>query len=179
MPPDRVASAVAAPPAATACGVASGTVMDFLAICQGLGLALAAGLLVGAVVPPVMPAWGVVAGAAPLGVVACGLALDGEGEAVWPALPIGVIAAGLAGIVARDVVAGASRRVTASDARGETGRPAAGGVPVIVVLAALILALLSLFVPPVSLAALAALGWLWLARRRRAEQKHEGLRVLR
>jgi hypothetical protein len=64
------------------------------------------------------------------------------------------------------------------DAQDRHGR-AAGGVPAIVVLAALILALLSLFVPPVSLAALVALGLLWLARRRRAEQKHEGLRVLR
>lgn len=152
--------------------------MDFLAICQGLGLALAAGLLVGAVVPPVMPAWGVVAGAAPLGIVACGLALDGEGEAVWPALPVGLIAAGLAAVVATGVVAGASRRVAAGDAQDGRGR-AAGGVPAIVVLAALVLALLSLFVPPISLAALLALAWLWLARHRRAEQKHEGLRVLR
>ena len=152
--------------------------MDFLAICQGLGLALAAGLLIGAVVPPVMPAWGVIAGAAPLGIVACGLALDGEGEPVWPALPVGVIAAGLAAVVATGVVAGASRRVAAGDAQDGHGR-AAGGVPAIVVLAALVLALLSLFVPPISLAALLALAWLWLARRRRAEQKHEGLRVLR
>jgi hypothetical protein len=152
--------------------------VDVLALCQGLGLALAAGLIVGAVVPPVMPAWGVIAGAVPLGIVTCALALDGEGEPVWPALPIGIAAAALAAVVARDVVAGATRRVSAADA-GTAGRPAAGGVPVIVGLAALVLALLSLFVPPVSLVALLALAWLWLARRRRAEQKHEGLRVLR
>ena len=40
-------------------------------------------------------------------------------------------------------------------------------------------AALSLFLPPFSLVALSALAWLWLSRRRAAEQKHEGLRVLR
>jgi uncharacterized paraquat-inducible protein A len=40
-------------------------------------------------------------------------------------------------------------------------------------------AVFSILLPPVSLAALAALLWLASARRRRAERKHEGLRVLR
>ena len=66
--------------------------MDALAICQGLGLAIAAGLIIGAVVPPIMPTWGVVAGAAPLGIIACGAALNGEDEALWPALPVHVMA---------------------------------------------------------------------------------------
>jgi hypothetical protein len=152
--------------------------MDFLVICQALGLAIAAGLLIGAVVPPVMPDWGVIAGAAPLGIVAAGLALNGEDEALWPALPIGLVGSALAGLVARDIVAGATRRVATQDAGRGRGQ-AAGGVPVIVALTALVLALVSLFVPPVSLVALLALVWLWLSRRRRAEQKHEGLRVLR
>ena len=34
-------------------------------------------------------------------------------------------------------------------------------------------------VPPVSLVVLAALVWLWVARRQREARKHEGLRVLR
>ena len=33
--------------------------------------------------------------------------------------------------------------------------------------------------PPVSLVAAVALAWLWFNRRRQAERKHEGLRVLR
>jgi hypothetical protein len=49
---------------------------------------------------------------------------------------------------------------------------------VIVVVAAVIVAAISLVVEPVSLVALAALGWLWLASPPRA-RKHEGLRVLR
>jgi hypothetical protein len=155
--------------------------MDFLDLCQGLGLALAAGLVIGAVLPPVMPSWGVLAGAAPLAVIVCALSLDSTGEPVWPAVLIGIIGGGLAGVVSRDVVSGASRRQ--AQAASAPGRTAAGsgsaGVTAIVVLSAIVLAALSLFVPPVSLVAAAALAWVWLGRRRREQQKHEGLRVLR
>jgi hypothetical protein len=47
------------------------------------------------------------------------------------------------------------------------------------VLAAVVVAAVSLFLEPVSLVVLVALSWLWLSRRRRADRKHEGLRVLR
>src|SRR5436189_4240172 len=106
----------------------------FLAVCQGLGLAIAAGLILGVVVPPIMPTWGVIVGAAPIGVLAAGAALNGADEAVWPALPVGVIGAGLAAMVSSDVAAGAARR------RGDqlTGAGAQGlsGVTAIVVMAA-------------------------------------------
>ena len=151
--------------------------MDLLAICSGLGLALAAGLVVGVVLPPIMPTWGVVAGAAPLGVIACAAALSGADEAFWPAIPVGVAGSALAALVSRDVATGAARR-----ARGEgdeiTAQPPAG-VTALVVLAAAIVAVLSLFVPPFSLVAAAALGWLAITRRQREQRKHEGLRVLR
>jgi hypothetical protein len=149
--------------------------MDFLAICQGLGLALAIGLVIGVVLPPIMPGWGVIAGAAPLGVLACGAALNGADEAVWPALPIGVAAAGLAAVVSRDVATGAARRQGADSSEAE----APSAITALVVLAAVIVAALSLLAPPASLVAASALAWLWLNRRRREEQKHEGLRVLR
>lgn len=148
--------------------------MDFEAICQGLGLALAAGLLIGAVVPPVMPPWGAIAGAAPLGIIAFAASLNADDEPLWPAFPLGLVAAGLAAAVARDVTAGAARRAQG----GEAAQPPAG-VSAIVVLAAIAVAAASVFVPPVSLVVLAALVWLWFARRRQAERKHEGLRVLR
>ena len=149
--------------------------MDFLAICQGLGLALAAGLIIGVVLPPIMPDWGVIVGAAPLGVLASAAALNSADQAVWPALPIGVLAAGLAAVVSRDVAAGASRRA-APDAL-ESQAPSA--VAAIVVLAAVALAVLSIFAPPVALLAATGLVWVWVNRRRREERKHEGLRVLR
>jgi hypothetical protein len=149
----------------------------FLAVCQGLGLAIAAGLILGVVFPPVMPTWGAIAGAAPIGVLAAGAAINGADEPLWPALPVGVIGAGLAAMVMRDVAEGAIRRqrdqVTGADVQ------APSGVTLIVVLAAVVVAALSLFLEPVSLVVLLVLSWLWISRRRRAERKHEGLRVLR
>ena len=149
----------------------------FLAICQGLGLAIAIGLILGVVFPAVMPSWGAIAGAAPLGVIAAGAALNGADEAVWPALPVGVIGAGLAAVVTQDVAAGAIRRQRDQVSGAEVQAPS--GITVIVVLAAVVIAALSLIVEPISLVALAALLWLWLSRRQRAQRKHEGLRVLR
>lgn len=149
----------------------------FLAICQGLGLAIAAGLILGVVVPPIMPTWGAIAGAAPIGVLAAGAALNGADEALWPALPVGIIGAGLAAVVTRDVAAGAIRRQRDQVTRAEVQAPS--GVTVIVVLAAVVVAGISLVLEPVSLLALLALSFLWVSRRRQAERKHEGLRVLR
>jgi hypothetical protein len=149
----------------------------FLAVCQGLGLAIAAGLILGVVFPPIMPTWGVVVGAAPIGVLAAGAALNGADESVWPALPVGVIGAGLAAVVSRDVAAGAIRRqgdrLTGAQVQGPSG------VTVIVVLAAVVVAAVSLFLEPFSLVVLLALCGLLVSRRRQAGRKHEGLRVLR
>jgi hypothetical protein len=149
-----------------------------LAICQGLGLAIAVGLIIGVVVPPIMPAWGAVAGAAPLGVLAAGAALNGADEALWPALPVGLLGAGLAAIVSRDVASGAVRRQQGGLGTQPQAQ-APGGVVAIVVLAAVVVAGVSLVLKPFSLLVLVALLWLWISRRRQAERKHEGLRVLR
>jgi hypothetical protein len=149
----------------------------FLAICQGLGLAIAAGLILGVVFPPVMPIWGAVVGVAPIGVLAAGAALNGADEAIWPALPVGLLGSGVAAAVTRDVAAGAIRRQQDQVTRPEVQAPS--GITVIVVVAAVVVAGLSLIVEPISLVVLAALLWLWLSRRQRAQRKHEGLRVLR
>jgi hypothetical protein len=53
------------------------------------------------------------------------------------------------------------------------------GVTALIVLAAAVVAVLSLLLPPFALVATAALGWLAISRRRREQRKHEGLRVLR
>jgi uncharacterized paraquat-inducible protein A len=66
------------------------------------------------------------------------------------------------------VVAGAQAR-----ARG------ASSIGIIVAVVALVVAVLSVFVEPFGLVALLALLWLASARRRRAQRKYEGLRVLR
>jgi hypothetical protein len=117
-------------------------------------------------------------------VLACGAALSGADEATWPALPIGVLAAGFAAVVARDVAAGAARRQgsrepeSARELDTQLQQPSSA-ITAIVVLAAAAVALLSLVLPPISLVALAALAWLAQSRRRREDRKHEGLRVLR
>jgi hypothetical protein len=152
--------------------------MDLLlASCQGLGLAIAAGLILGVVFPPIMPTWGAIVGVAPIGVLAAGAAMHGADEAVWPALPVGVVGAGVSAAVSRGVAAGAVRRERDQLTGGEVQAPS--GITVIMVLAAVVVAAVSLVAPPFSLVALLALVWLWLSRRRREARKHEGLRVLR
>src|SRR5690349_4043269 len=136
----------------------------FLAICQGLGLAIAVGLILGVVLPPIMPSWGAIVGAAPLGVIAAGAALNGAHVAVWPALPVGVFGAGLAAVVSRDVAAGAARRQQGG--LGGEDLQANAGVTAIVVLAAVVVAAISLVLKPFSLVAFAVLLWLWATRRR-------------
>jgi hypothetical protein len=149
----------------------------FLAVCQGLGFAIAVGLILGVVFPPIMPTWGAVVGVAPLGVIAAGAALNGADEALWPAVPVGLIGAGLAAAVTRDIAAGAVRRQRDQVTGAEVQTPS--GVTVIVVVFAVVLAVVSLFLEPISLAVLLALVWLAVSRRQRAQRKHEGLRVLR
>ena len=153
----------------------------FLATCQGIGLALAAGAVTGAVI-------GVVAArdeaGAPGGLLAVlaavtviggailfGASLSAEDHAAWPGWVLGALVALLAIAVISGVVRGAVTRAQGASA---------GAQVAYVVVAAAILAALSLtFVSPIALTVLVAIGWIALARRRRAARKHEGLRVLR
>jgi hypothetical protein len=88
-----------------------------------------------------------------------------------------VFGVGLAAVVTRDVASGAIRRQRDRATGAEVQAPS--GVTVIVVLAAVVVAGVSLVLKPFSLVVLLALSWLWISRRRQAERKHEGLRVLR
>jgi hypothetical protein len=109
-------------------------------------------------------------------VIACAAALSGAGEAIWPALPVGALGAGLAAVASKDVTAGAARRQgAASGAAGES----TSAVSAIVILVAVAVALVCLVFPPLALPPLGALLWLVLQRRRQAGSKYEGLRVLR
>jgi hypothetical protein len=140
----------------------------FIAGCQGLGLALAAGIFSGAsgrrdAIGTILMLSAVIVGAALFG-----LSLSEEDHPAWPGWIVGGLAAGFAFVVTRDVAAGAATRAEGAGASG-----------LIIAVAALVLAGLSLLFGPIALIALAALAYLAVARRRRADRKYEGLRTLR
>jgi hypothetical protein len=143
--------------------------MDFYDICEALGVGLAAGTIAGAFFgdrgnPRAINLSGVLAGAA------VGLILAAAGG---DSIVAGVIAGGLAGLAGSAVVAG----IVAGAARRGAG--GVGGLVFIVALAALVLAAVSILLPPVALVAFVAVLALGFSRRRRAERKYEGLRILK
>jgi len=81
----------------------------------------------------------------------------------------GAIGAVLGCIVVSDLVSGAGRR--------EGGK--AGALGFLVSLAALLVVAAALLLPVLTLLVIIALVWLGVARHRRAQRKHAGLRVLR
>src|SRR4051812_20044173 len=113
----------------------------FLAVCQGLGLGIAVGLILGVVPPPIVPGWRVAVGAAARAVVAAVAHLSAGDEPLWPTIPVGGLGAGLAALVARAVAAGAARR---QGDRLEVNYQAVSGVTAIVVLFAVVIAGVSL-----------------------------------
>jgi hypothetical protein len=140
----------------------------FLATCQGIGLALAAGMFGGASGRRGMVGF-LLAGAAAIGGgLMFGASLTTADHPAWPGWPVGAAIAVVTFGIVNGVVAGAQAR-----------HEGASSIGIIVALGAVVLAALSLFVEPVALVALLAVVWLGSARRRRAQQKHEGLRVLR
>ena len=80
-----------------------------------------------------------------------------------------LVGAALGCVVVSDVVSGAGKR--------ENG--GGGALGFLVSLAALIVAVAAWLVPVLTLLAIIALVWLGVARHRRAQRKHAGLRVLR
>lgn len=152
----------------------------FEAGCQGLGLALASGMLGGAIAGiaadetrdarPATVLLLVLAAAA--GAIVFGASLAQEDHPAWPGWIAGAAAAAFALIVTGSIVAGAARR------GGEGG--SAPGIAAMVALVALVLAGLALTpVAPSAIVVLLALVWLEVGRRRRAAQKYKGLRILR
>jgi chromate transport protein ChrA len=140
----------------------------FLATCQGIGLAVAAGTFAGASGRRGVIGFLLAAAAAVAAAVLFAISLHNRDHPAWPGVPLGIIIAVIAFGVVSAVVAGAQAR-----ARG------ASSIGMIVAVVALVIAVLSIFVEPLGLVALLALFWLASARRRRAQRKYEGLRVLR
>jgi hypothetical protein len=86
--------------------------------------------------------------------------------------PVGALLAAVGAVVAclvvSDVVSGAGRREGSSGALG-----------FLIGVAALVVIAIALLLAPAVLLVLVALAWLGIARHRRAQKKHAGLRVLR
>lgn len=141
----------------------------FLAICQALGFGLAAGTVSGAFAPRTKTALPLIAFAIVLGGVAGALAPEARDESVPAGIAAGVLGAAIAAPLVHDVSAGARRRAEGASAP----------VGLLLAVAAVAVAGLSLLLPPLSLLALVALLLLAAGRRRRAGRKYEGLRILR
>lgn len=105
-----------------------------------------------------------------LGALLFGGVLQDDGYAFWPGLLGGIALAALAETAARGFF---------RSTRARLDDEAASALPVYAEGVALLLAGLSVLVPPVSLLALAFLVWLLLGQRRREGRKYAGLRILR
>jgi hypothetical protein len=142
---------------------------SFSGICLELGIGLAIGMLAGTT--------GTQGGARGrmtilAGVIALviGVLLSGSAEVSTLAGALFCLAGAVfACIVVSDVVAGAGRREGSGS----------GALGFLVSLAALVVLAIALLISPASLLVVAALAWLAISRRRKAQRKHAGLRVLR
>jgi hypothetical protein len=141
----------------------------FRAICQGVGLAIAAGTFAGA--SGRRDAIGVLLAiaAAAGGAILFAISMSNRDHPAIVGVPLGIILAVIAYGIVSSVVAGAQARV-----RG------ASSIGLIVAAVALVLAVITAFVwEPFGLLLLVGLLWLASARQRRAQRKYEGLRSLR
>ncbi len=142
----------------------------FIAGCQGLGLALAVGALLGAPALRGVPGNIAVLAAVIIGAFLFGASLGADDHSNWPGWVIGIPAAMLAYSVSHSVSEGARSRAKAEGA----------GITVYIGMVAILLAGLCLLpISPISILALIGLVALALAQRKRAAGKHAGLRSLR
>jgi hypothetical protein len=122
--------------------------------------------------------WPTIAVLAAIGAVVFAASMAEDSHVAWPGLILGAAATAFAATVAFGVLDGAIARAEGNEP-GSKEADAANFLIISFAVAGIVLAAVSLFVPPVSLLALAAIIWLALGRRRRADEKYEGLRILR
>jgi hypothetical protein len=142
---------------------------SFSGICLELGIGIAIGMLAGTT-----GTHGSARGRMTIlaGVIALviGALLAGSAEVSVPAGALFCLAGAVfACVVVSDIVSAAGRREGSG----------AGALGFLVSLAALVVVALAILISPAVLLVLIALAWLGVSRRRRAQRKHAGLRVLR
>ena len=114
--------------------------------------------------------WVVVLAGAAIGAVFFAGELCRAGAVIWPGYIAGPVCA---------VIAAAATRPVFARARARLDTAAAKALPLYAEAAAIVLAVLSVLVPPVGPIGLALLLWLAIANRGRGEHKYAGLRILR
>jgi hypothetical protein len=105
-----------------------------------------------------------------LGALLFAATLDDRSAVWWPGLIGGLVIAALAGAAANDLFA---------RTRGRLDAEAAAALPIYAEAVAVVLAALSILIPPVSIVAVVFFIWLLLGGRRREGEKYAGLRILR
>jgi hypothetical protein len=143
----------------------------FFAICQGIGLAIAAGMLAGSLAYQGERRRWLLALAGVAGGVLFAASLAPETSLAWIGIVFGAPLAVLSMSLTDSVVSGARQRAEADPT----------SVSLMVAAAAVLLALISLpsYICVLALLAGGAFLWLGLSRRSREGRKHEGLRSLR
>jgi hypothetical protein len=142
---------------------------SFSGICLELGIGIAIGMLAGTT-----GTHGSARGRMTIlaGVIAVIIGFLLAGSADVSAVPGAVfclIGAVFACLIVSDVVSSAGRREGSGT----------GALGFLVSLVALIVVAIAILISPATLLVIAALAWLGISRRRRAQRKHAGLRVLR
>jgi hypothetical protein len=142
---------------------------SFSGICLELGIGIAIGMLAGTTGTQGSARGRMTILAAAIALVV-GALLAGTADV---STPVGaffcLVGAVFACIVVSDVVGAAGRREGSGS----------GALGFLVSVAALVVLAISILISPAALLVLAALAWLGISRRRRAQRKHAGLRVLR
>jgi hypothetical protein len=142
---------------------------SFSGICLELGIGIAIGMLAGTTGTHGSARGRMTILAGAIG-IAIGALLAGTADVSTIAGALFcMLGAVFACLVVSDIVAGAGRREGS----------AAGALSFLVSLAALLVVAIAILLSPASLLVVAALAWLAVSRRRRAQRKHAGLRVLR
>jgi hypothetical protein len=109
-----------------------------------------------------------------LGALLCAASIDDRHATWWYGLIIGAAVAYLASVVTRSLFARVRSRFASSG-----DREAAAALPLYAEFAGLVVAVLSVLVPPLSILAIGFLIALLVTGRRRSGQKYAGLRILR
>ncbi|HEX6753159.1 MAG TPA: hypothetical protein VF093_06195 [Solirubrobacterales bacterium] len=142
---------------------------SFSGICLELGIGIAIGMLAGTTGTHGSARGRMTILAAAIA-LAAGILLAGSADVSTVAGALFCMAGAVfACLIVSDVVSGAGRREGSGS----------GALGFLVSLVALLVVAIALLLEPAVLLVIAALAWLGISRRRRAQRKHAGLRVLR